>query len=198
MGLQHHGNLVHNHPKLQRQKTEKKKFLLLSDRTTYSFSKMKMFTVTILSQNYHWTDGFSLKNHPLKEAEKQYKFCFRAEVDKGCGGLEWGVQNGATSDQVSTSNTVMQLKNTYMSVFRLSPREVRNDSHGLSTCVFHPFPPEFCRKRHTTQVSKSKFKLFPGFFLNNTIPHNRRETPIYKMLFRKQRIRVIFGFKLTV
>lgn len=48
---------------------------------------MKVFTATILSQNYHWTDGFFVKNHPLKEAEKQYKFCFWVKVEKGMG--EW-------------------------------------------------------------------------------------------------------------
>lgn len=52
-------------------------------------SKLKIFTVTILSHNYHWKDGFSLKNHPLKEAEKQYKFCFRIGAGKGCG-VVWG------------------------------------------------------------------------------------------------------------
>lgn len=59
-------------------------------------SKLKVFTVTILSQNYHWKDGFSLKNHPLKEAEKQYKFCFRTGEGKrawgGVRGQELGVQ----------------------------------------------------------------------------------------------------------
>lgn len=106
MGLQHHGNLAHNRPKLQRQKREKI-FLLLSDRTDYFLSKMKIFTATILSQNYHWTDGFFLKNHPLKEAEKQYKFCFRTKVDKGCGGAEQGMRDRAVSGQVSTWKTVM-------------------------------------------------------------------------------------------
>lgn len=100
MDLPHHGNLVHNHPKLQRQKRQD--FLLLSDRTTYFLSKMKVFTATILSQNYHWTDGFFVKNHPLKEAEKQYKFCFRVKVDKGGGGVDLGVQDRAISGQVST------------------------------------------------------------------------------------------------
>lgn len=77
----------------------------------FFFSKMKIFTATVLSQNYHWTDGFFLKNHPLKEAEKQYKFCFRTKVDKGYGGgAESGMQDRAVSGQVSTWNTVMQLK----------------------------------------------------------------------------------------
>lgn len=57
-------------------------------------SKQKIFSVTILSQNYHWKDGFSLKNHPLKEAEKQYKFCFRTGAGKGHGvGGRWGGWN---------------------------------------------------------------------------------------------------------
>lgn len=60
--------------------------------TKCSLSKLKIFTVTILSQNYHWKDGFSLKNHPLKEAEKQYKFCFRIGAGKGRG---WGGWNKA-------------------------------------------------------------------------------------------------------
>lgn len=29
-----------------------------------------------IKQNYHWTDGFFVKNHPLKEAEKQCEFSF--------------------------------------------------------------------------------------------------------------------------
>lgn len=29
-----------------------------------------------IKQNYHWMDGFFVKNHPLKEAEKQREFCF--------------------------------------------------------------------------------------------------------------------------
>lgn len=66
-------------------------------------NELKIFTVTILSHNYHWKDGFSLKNHPLKEAEKQYKFCFRSGAGKGrevvwkagirCAGVE--CSNGA-------------------------------------------------------------------------------------------------------
>lgn len=36
-----------------------------------------------IKQNYHWTDGFFVRNHPLKEAEKLYKFCFRVKVFKG-------------------------------------------------------------------------------------------------------------------
>lgn len=74
----------------------------------YFLSKMKVFTVTILSRNYHWTDGFFVKNHPLKEAEKQYKFCFRVDVDKG---TEGGVrQERALSGQVSARKAVTWLK----------------------------------------------------------------------------------------
>lgn len=82
MGLRRHGNLAHNRLKLQRQTSREDKFLLLSAWTTYVLYVTKeLFTATVLRQNYHWTDGFFLKNHPLKEAERQYKFCFRAEVE---------------------------------------------------------------------------------------------------------------------
>ena len=65
--------------------TRENNFLRLSDSATDFLSKLKIFTGTILSQNYHWTDGFFLKNHPLKEAEKQPKFCFRIKEDTGVG-----------------------------------------------------------------------------------------------------------------
>lgn len=82
--------------------TEKKELFptaVWQENMHYVRSKLKVCTTTILSQNYHWTDGFSLKNHPLKEAEKQYKFCFRAQVDKG-GGVRtraWWTSAGKSS-----------------------------------------------------------------------------------------------------
>lgn len=88
---------------------------------------MKVFTATILSQNYHWTDGFFVKNHPLKEAEKKYKFCFRVKVDKGGGGVDYGIQDRPTSGQVITWNRVMELEDTYMNVFHPHRREVQSD-----------------------------------------------------------------------
>lgn len=71
---------------------------------TCVLSKFKIFTAAILSQNYHLTDGFSLKNHPLKEAEKQYKFCFRAEAGgKGVRrGLNDAVRDGALSAELAS------------------------------------------------------------------------------------------------
>lgn len=67
-------------------------------------SKLHIFTAFILNQNYHWTDGFFLKNHPLKEAEKQCKFCFWVRVDKGVAGEVKRAGQGL-SDQVSTPKT---------------------------------------------------------------------------------------------
>lgn len=87
MDRQHHGNLAHSHPKLQIQKREQN-FRLLFDSSTHFLSKLEIFTVTVLSQNYHWTDGFFVKNHPLKEAEKQYKFCFRVNGAQRGQGVE--------------------------------------------------------------------------------------------------------------
>lgn len=116
---------MHNHPKLQRQKREEN-FLLLLDRA-YFLSKMKIFTATVLSQNYHWTDGFSLKNHPLKEAESSINFVSGQKWTKGVGGWNKGYRTGAVSGEVSTWYTVTQHEDTYRSAFHLCPIEVRND-----------------------------------------------------------------------
>lgn len=73
---------------------DREDFLLLSGRATYLFSKRKVFTTTIyIISHYHWTDGFFVKNHPLKEAEKQYKFCFGVKMNKEGGGVDHGVQD---------------------------------------------------------------------------------------------------------
>ncbi len=67
-----------NHPKLKSKRislNNNRRFTISSSMLGYIQQNGHCITQYI-KQNYHWTDGFFVKNHPLKAEEKQCEFCF--------------------------------------------------------------------------------------------------------------------------